>query len=249
MAVDIAIWNLFHHISSNFVPAPVVISSTGGTAEISGEILGQYEYDENTECYVQTSTEQKNEAFIGRFLCSTYYQNSKWWVVTLTPNEEFETSHAYIMSMELHTGWIYYDGDTWKPDPSLTVTSGSLPPLPSQFTVTASGVLDEIGQSYLGVFNKTERWFSGKPVYVNTQGRLLYQNRPGWAIGDELRYYSIIGSRSYPNPICERSWTYVTDNGIEKPASVKIVSGKEGELVFDILVKIAKILHSKSFRN
>ena len=231
----------------NIVSATVVvISSTGVSAEILGEVLGQYEYDEDTGCFVQTSTEQKNEASIRRYLCSKYYQNIKMWLVTNTPNEDIETIHAWIMSKELQTGWIYHDGDdTWKPDPSLTVTSGSLPPLPTQFTVTG-----EIGPSYIGVYNKTERWWSGRPVYVNDQGQLLYHDRC-WLIGDELGYHVLSGSRSYHSPACERSWTYGygSDRKIisyEEPASVKIVSGEGGELVLGILIKIAKILQHKS---
>ena len=202
----------------------VVISSSGVTAEILGEVLGQYEYDEDTGCYVQTSTEQNNEVFIRRYLCSKYYQNIKMWLVTNNPNMEIETGHAWIMSKDLQTGWVYYDGDTWKPDPSLTVTSGSLPPLPAQFTVT--GV---IGPPYIGVYNKTERWWSGRPVYVNNQEQLLYHDG-SWLIGDELGYHVLSGSRSYPSPACERSWTKFTT--YEEPTSVKIVSSEGGELVF-----------------
>merc|ERR1712137_502693 len=48
--------------------ATVVISSTGEVAQLAGELLGQYEYDEEKECYVQSSTDQSNEAYIARYL-------------------------------------------------------------------------------------------------------------------------------------------------------------------------------------
>ena len=212
----------------NFVSATVVISSTGGAAIFSGQVLGQYEYDEDNGCYVQKSTEQSNGFYIKRYLCSKYFKNIKWWFVS--PEEiESETSLVWMMSKELRTGWRYYDGDTWHPDPSLTVIPGSLPPLPSQYTVTASVESSEF--QYLGVFNKTERWWSGRPVYINDQGEFLYHDSR-WTIGPELGYYSLQGSKSYQSPECEERWTYLPSNGSDdKPASVKIVPG-DGELKF-----------------
>ena len=121
-----------------------------------------------------------------------------------------------------------------KSDPSLTVTPGPLPSLPSQLTVTASGAAAEKFPSYLGVYNKTERWWEGMPVYINTQGGLLYHNF-NWMIGPELGSYVMQGSWSHQSPVCEKSWTYVTDNGIdEKPAAVQIVSDA-GKLVGESL--------------
>ena len=46
----------------------VVISSTGAAAKIWPELLGQYEYDEDRECYVQSSTEERNEEYTARYL-------------------------------------------------------------------------------------------------------------------------------------------------------------------------------------
>ena len=122
---------------------------------------------------------------------------------------------------------MYYDNawhNDWQNDPTLTVTTGPLPSLSSQFTVTASGdaAEDETLESYLGVYNKTERWWAGRPVYVNTQGRLLFAELV-WNIGPELGYYALHGSWSHESPAYERKWKKYGENG-SKLVSVKIVS-------------------------
>ena len=161
--------NDFTHTLVILVSATVVISSTGEVAQLAGELLGQYEYDEDKEYYVQSSTEQSNDQYIGRYLY--YLDDYKVWVVGPTPGGKTD---SWSTSKELTGGWVYADGEAWKSDPSLTVTPGPLPSLPSQFTVTASGAAAEKFPSYLGVYNKTERWWSGRPVYVNTHGRFLF---------------------------------------------------------------------------
>ena len=218
----------------HFVSATLVISSPGGAAIFRGEVLGQYEYDEDNGCYVQKSTEQSNGLYIKRYLCSKYFKNIKWWFISPEVIES-EASLVWMRSKKLRTGWEYYDGDTLQPDPSMTVIPGSLPPLPSQFTVKASGDLGEEFESsefqYLSVFNKTERWWSGRPIYVNDQGDFLY-HESRWTIGTELGYYSLQGTKSYQSPVCEKSWSFLPSNGSDdKPASVKIVPG-DGELKF-----------------
>ena len=80
--------------------------------------------------------------------------------------------------------------------------------------------------SYLGVYNKTERWWTGRPVYVNSKGRLMYHAKLVWTIGPEIGYYVLHGSWSHQNPACERNWKQYNDNGIlSKPVSVKIIFG------------------------
>ena len=148
---------------------------------------------------------------------------------------------------------MYFDGETWHSDPSMTVTPGPLPPMPSQFIVTASGAFLELtnGLKHLGVFNKTERWWAGRPVYVNTNGVFLYHGIESWMIADELGYYMLRGSQSYLSPVYERSWTYkeTTSYGgyrvseVEKQASVTVREGK----VLDLMKSSAKFLQCKSF--
>ncbi len=151
-----------------------------------------------------------------------------------------------INSINLTTGdgdWAVAFNDTWYFDPSIIVTSGPLPPLPSQFIVTASssGEFAKISDSLedLGVFNKTERWWAGRPVYVNTNGHFLYHGLQSWIIGHKLGYQTLRGSKSYKGPADVKNWTYTEvttyggysygSSGVEKPASVTVL---EGEFMF-----------------
>ena len=228
---NIALTHKFH-----FVLAMVVISSTEGVARVLGELLGQYEYDEDKEYFVQSSTEQNNGKYNARYL---YRDEDDDWVVGSTPGgNTFWMWNTNSSSEGLPTGgWLYFDGKTWQYDPSVTVTPGTLPPLPNQFIVTASGAVVELSNSlkYLGVFNKTERWWAGRPVYVNTEGVFLYHGIESWMITDKLGYYALTGSRSYQSPVDERSWTYLeevstyagyTSSEVKKPASLTVREGK-----------------------
>ena len=224
----------------------VVISSTEAAALIWPEILGQYEYDEEKECYVQSSTEQRNKEYTPRYL---YRDEDDDWVVGPSPNGDSGFWMYNINSTNLATGdgdWFVTFNGTLYFDPSITVTPGPLPPLPSQFIVTASssGEFAKISDSLedLGVFNKTERWWAGRPVYMNTQGHFLYHSFQSWMIGHKLGYYTLMGSKSYKSPADVKSWTYLetetttyhdgysyTSSNGEKPASVTVL---EGEFAF-----------------
>ena len=83
------------HKLITIVSATVVISSTGEVAQLAGELLGQYEYDEEKGCYVQSSTDQSNENYIARYL---YRDDEDEWVVGPTHGGE--------------TFWL------WNPNPS-----------------------------------------------------------------------------------------------------------------------------------
>ena len=101
--------------------------------------------------------------------------------------------------------------------------SAGVPCLPRPFTVTASGAASKEWPDYLGQFTRTQRWWRGRPVYTNTQGRLLYHSAgyEGWVIGPALGFSVLRGSQSHMNPSLETTWTYWT--GTErKPASVTV---------------------------
>ena len=123
------------------------------------------------------------------------------------------------------SGWQYWE-DGWHDDQTLSVSAGPLPPLPRQFTVRATGAAAEKWPKYLGVFTKTQpqRWWNGRPVYVNTEGRLLHLGNAddGWMIGDKLGYRALSGSRAHISPIDEDSWRYYTSSEW-KPASVSVI--------------------------
>ena len=207
-------------------PEFLVITSKGGASKLHGEVLGQFKYEADSEYYVQTSTEQSHENFQAVYM----YQDSDncWWVWT-TPGEKkgaLRNPRTNSEGLPENGHWQYADGTgTWPDDETLTVSPGPLPPLPRLFTVRATGSAAYKWPSYLGVFTRTQRWWLGRPVYTNTQGRLLHHGAgdDGWVIGPALGRYVLRGSRARDSPVTEDSWRYWTGTGVEyKPASVTV---------------------------
>ena len=200
----------------------MVISSTDGAARHQGGNLGQYEYYEDKGYYVQTSTEQSNENFEAVYL---YRDKNDEWLVGPTPGEETGWLwNPRSSKTPPSSGWQYSDGTgTWPSDHTLTVTPGPLPPLPTQFTVIASGAAAKDWPESLGVFTKSQSWWHGRPIYVNTEGQLLYHGNQddGWVIGSKLGKVGLSGSQSHHSPASEDSWRYWTGSESE-PASVTV---------------------------
>ena len=193
----------------------MVISSSGGAARIHGGMLGQYEYHGDKGYYVQTSTEQ-----------SVYlFHDEDCWLVGRTPiPSEGRLRSPSFSKTPPSSGWEFIDDDKWQDDQTLTVTPGPLT-LPRQFTVTARGAAAEVCPECQGVFTKTERWWHGKPEFVNTKGYFLSHgvNDDGWVIWtkSESNQYSLRGSRGRYSPASEKSWRYWTGSE-DKPASVTV---------------------------
>ena len=205
------------------------ISSTGGAAQHRGGLLGQYEYLVDKGYYVQSSTEQSNGKYQAVYL---YPLNDDKWHVGPTPGKK-GWMYSNSPSKTPCTGdWWWYstntnsrgDGENWKKDNGLSITHGPLPPMPGQCTLTALGAVAKMYPSYLGLFTKTERWWRGKPVYVNTKGALLYHgsNDDGWGISFFLFDSKLKGSRGYLSPDDEDSWRYWTGSQWIPAASVTV---------------------------
>merc|ERR1711862_383007 len=121
----------------------MVISSTGGAAQHQGQMLGQFEYNEISGYYQQTSTEQGHENFDAIYLYPL--NDGKWQVAIQISSSEMA---AFLLnpgpSRTIPTsGWQYSDGKSYQDDPTLTITPGPLPPLARQFRVTATGAAAE----------------------------------------------------------------------------------------------------------
>ena len=140
---------------------------------------------------------------------------SKGWLKNPSPSKTLPTS-----------GWQYYDSKAWQDDPSLTITLGPLPPLCSQYNVGVTGAANEKRPSYQGVFTRTDRWWLGRPVYDNTQGRLLYHGAAadGWVIGSKLGYNVLRGYEgAHVSPVSQSNWKYYVNQHYE-PANVTVTS-------------------------
>ena len=209
------------------LPAMVVISSMGGASLSVGGVLGQYEYDEMKGYYQQTSTEKGHEDFRARYL---YPDEDDKWHVDHTPYIYHGEKGGYLYNpipskTPPTSGWQCAKKGTLLHDPTLTISTGPLPPLARQLTVTATGAAADKYPSCLGVFSRSERWWNGRPVYTNIRGRFLYHHGVGygWVIGYKFDRRALAGSRSYHSPESEDRWRYWT--GSEwKPASATVTA-------------------------
>ena len=205
-------------------PIKLVLISTGGAAQQAGEVLGEFQYLADSKFYVQTSTEQNHEKFKARYM---YADSDNCWWVGSTPGEKggvLKNRRTNIEGLPENGSWQYWDlsKKSWQDDETLTISRGPLS-LPWLFTVTATGAAADKWPSYLGMFTRTERWWWGRPVYTNTQGRFLHQGGVdfGWTIGKAFGKYVLRGSRSRDSPVTEDSWRYYTESG-DKPASITV---------------------------
>ena len=191
----------------------MVISSSGGAARIHGGMLGQYEYHGDKGYYVQTSTEQ-----------SVYlFHDEDCWLVGRTPiPSEGRLRSPSFSKTPPSSGWEFIDDDKWQDDQTLTVTPGPLT-LPRQFTVTARGAAAKKYPSYQGVYTKTQRWWFGRPVYINTEGVFLYHGGAGdgWTMSDTLGTRRLWGSQARDSPVSEKRWKYWTKSE-SKSASITV---------------------------
>ena len=108
------------------------------------------------------------------------------------------------------SGWQYAYKGTWPHDPTMTISPGPLPPLARQFTVKTT--TRDADKKCLGVFTRSEMWWLGRPVYINTWGRFLHHSTGdcGWVIGDALGKVGLRGSRARHSPESEDTWRYWT---------------------------------------
>ena len=212
-----------------------MISSTGYTAQRHGGLLGQFKYLEDKGYYVQSSTEQRDAKFDAVYL---YPDKHDQWHVGPTPVGR-GWLHNIIPSKTPPTitgNWLMYyangpGGGLWTYDDFIYITHGLLNPLPKQCTVTARRdprpalrrAQAEEYTSFLGVFTRTDRWWRGKPVYVNKNGQLLYHgvNDDGWGIGPKFGNSGLKGSRAHHSPDDEDNWRYWTGSAWV-PASVTV---------------------------
>ena len=183
--------------------------------------MGQYKYHEDKGYYVQTSTEQSDERFEASYL---YRDNDgEWWVYHTPGQSRGWLRNTRPSQTPPSSGWQWGDGESWHDDLTLTVTPGPMPPLPRQFTVTLTGAAAEACPGCQGVFTRTERWWLGKPVYVNTMGHLLHHGASGngWMIGRKLGTNVLRGSKARHSPTDENRWRYWTGSE-DIPASVTV---------------------------
>ena len=155
---------------------------------------------------------------------STIYPVDDEWRIGDTPGKKISFLKNLTQSQSIPLdGWMYSDGKgTWPADTTLVISPGPLSSLCDSLTVSASGPAAEKQPDKLGEFSRTKMWWNGKPVFTNSQGRLLHQSHAqGWIVGPRLGKAGLNGSMAHNCPSREENWTY-WDGTKDQPASVKI---------------------------
>ena len=197
----------------------LVISGDGPVTEHEGGSLGLYAYDPVHSCYKQVTTEENAAP---RYL----YQevNNQQWMVGPVPGK----SDGWLLNrMKSETvpssGWLWGDGKSWHDDPSIRVTPGKLPSLCDTIIITGKGEVTNKQPKSLGTFSKTEKWFNGKPVWINSESGyyLNSDNDSRWSVGSKIGNYGIKSSSTPINPADAHTWEYWTGSD-DKPANIII---------------------------
>ena len=192
----------------------LVLSSTGVTAERLGCLLGQYFYEPDCGCYVQTTTENKKVKAV--FLLSKQHK----WCVSMneTGTEPLLRNKKESKEPPL-VGWQYqYTISTfrkqWKDDLELLVTPG---PMESSCKTVHFRLVGDAAVKYpkmAGTYIRTDNWVSGRPVFQNQNGHFLYQQpNPsekgnGWVIGPNFKEALIRGKKACDCPADENNWIF-----------------------------------------
>jgi len=211
-------------------PKMLVISSTGGAAKLHGGFLGQFEYQEDEDYYLQTSTDQSHENFRARYLY--HDEEQRWWISSKRPGKKSGYMCHTRPNKDLPENgyWQYVDGNgSWQHDGTVTISKGPLS-LPRVFTVTGTRAAAREWPECLGEFTRTQRWWAGRPVFGNGEGMLLHHGPGdyGWMIGRPLNRAALRGSQSHMSPSLQTNWLYLTDDGDGewKRAKIKVTQSE-----------------------
>ena len=195
------------------------------------EYLGQFQFEEQENCYKQSETECCVPVYLFRV-------DSQGWFITYGSRDMRDTRlKCTIDSEDIPTeGWKNFNlGDgKWNDVRTLTITPGPLTPC-RKITITGSGEIATKHDNKLGTFTPTNRWYYGRPVYINTSGKFLYSQGvyfvPSWVVGDK------IGDRGV-----RISW-YQTDYNC--PASCNDISTSTGFLGLTGTLSMSCTTHQK----
>ena len=202
----------------------IVFTSTGSAAQRAGSLLGQYSFNPEEGCYVQTTTEKTSQAVRHYFLF--HHKSSEWYVSESKTKTALTAEWLRNLSLSEEPPldkWEYATHSplsVWHKDAGLKATQGPLSSLCNTLKVTLFDYAAEKYHDLQGEFVRTERWLYGRPVFENSDGRLLFQHNDhsangndGWAIGWEVGTHYLRGLMAYHCPSHEKSWTYW--NGIQ----------------------------------
>ena len=187
------------------------------------KILGQYQYDLKKDYYYQSHTGKR--FYIYRIKLGL--GKGGWWVgknpgtaIGLLKNKQ-ETETIPTTEWCVDPGFLY----SWKADPAMTITYGPLKNICTIVTISDTGPAAAELSTYLGMFNKTEQWNYGRPVYINSHGKYLHvfnlNDEGNWAVSSEFGKYNMWSTGAQLSPVDSKDWIYW--NGSEKkPVNISI---------------------------
>ena len=107
--------------------------------------------------------------------------------------------------------WFYSMGSyQWAVDDTLTITHEPLNINCTSFLVSIYGAAYDRFMDSSGLFNITDNWMYGRPVYSNAVGELLYVCTWSgqWCIGDKFGRYAIKTTDKPVFPTSARGWVF-----------------------------------------
>merc|ERR1711953_331342 len=167
-------------------PDLLTVSSTGEAAEKQPESLGVYKKT------TQTWSGRPVWMYTGRDDRFLFYNGdwAKWVIYNRVSNSR---ANIYFPNKDRsyipQTGWQYADGGTWHDDHTLTVTEGE-PTYPNTLTVYSKGGAVDSQPQCMGVYKRTSKTWSGRPVWKHTgrDDRFLFYHGAWfrWVIDDNV---------------------------------------------------------------
>ena len=141
-----------------------MISSIGITADVHGNILGEYNYDSKTGHYIQAFYEnhhsenpnvEKKYLYInedyGEWQLGPVPGGEEAWLINGNPSQNIPDD----------SNWEVFDGENWIVDTDLKVTIGGLTPCPG-VKIYGLGPVVEVGGELLDIF----RPFSSSSPFI-----------------------------------------------------------------------------------
>ena len=193
------------------IPSMMVITGDGTMSR--GQCLGLYSFDQEHGCYKQVATEencypsQRKSRFV-------YIGSDEVWYISSKPGKTegwmYNTSKSKTLPL---TGWMFWDGKKGCSDSSIKIQLGplSLDLQCGDMEIHLQGAVANKWPKYGGVFIRTDKHFSGKPVFINEDHQQLHSTDDGdWGIGPEIGKALIKSSSAGLCPAKIKTWSYWT---------------------------------------
>lgn len=185
-------------------PESIVISGNGNTA---GQCLGLYQWDPKYKCYKQFSTEpywNHPQESTDKFLYKTL--NGNWIVgVGLGVCSGWLWNSSKSSSIP-QSGWMDMNKQM---EPSIKIEFRELTKedVSDKIIITLRGQVAEEWPKCGGEFVKTWKYYSGKPIFINSHGYYLFSDdMAGWSIGEEMFRSRVYSTSAALSPASSKSW-------------------------------------------